>query len=160
VKLSWTNPSVAYAAIIVTLAAAGGVTGTLVAANASSNSSNSSNGVTTDDPHSFSIAGSMSEIRPGDPAVLRLTLVNPNSQDIRITEVRAIPRNAAAGCPASLLKIEPFTGSPQVVVPARKSVNTATVELKLLLDSAAGDACKGAAFPLTYQGRAEEWKGK
>jgi hypothetical protein len=159
VKLRWSRPGIAYAAAFVMLAAAGGVAGTLVAANGGGNGPGG-NGATTDGPHSFSISGGMSDIRPGHPGVLRLTLVNPNSQDIRITQVQAVPRDAAPGCPASLLRIEPFDGSPQLVVPGKKFANIATVDLKVLLDAAAGDACKGAAFALTYAGRAEEWKGK
>jgi hypothetical protein len=102
----------------------------------------------------FTLSGAAAGLVPGTPAPLRLTVTNPNSQPIRLTSATATPRAAGPACPAGLLTITAFAGTPQTIVAAR---GQAVVELTMTLSAQAPDACKKVSFPLTYTGKAEQW---
>lgn len=104
--------------------------------------------------HTFTLSGSVNGLTPGKPTPLRLTVANPDSQPIRLTSATATPRAASSACPASLLKITTFSGTPETVVAAR---GKAVIELTVTLSTQAPDACKKVSFPLTYAGKADQW---
>jgi hypothetical protein len=104
--------------------------------------------------HAFTLSGSVDGLAPGKPAPLRLTVANPDSQPIRLTSATATPRSASSVCPASLLTIKAFSGTPETIVAAR---SRAVIELTVTLSAQAPEACKKVSFPLTYAGQAEQW---
>lgn len=104
--------------------------------------------------HAFTISGSVDGLRPGKPATLRLTVANPEPQPIRLTSATATARAASSACPAGLLGITGFSGTPETVVAAR---GQAVIELTVTLSAQAPNACRQVAFPLTYAGQAEQW---
>jgi hypothetical protein len=104
--------------------------------------------------HTFTLSGSVGGLVPGIPTPLRLTVANPDAQPIRLTSAMVTPRPASSACPASLLAITAFSGTPETVVAARGQT---VVELTATLSAQAPDACKKVSFPLTYAGKAEQW---
>lgn len=104
--------------------------------------------------HTFTITGSVDGLAPGRPAALRLTVANPESQPIRLTSATAVPRAASPACPAGLLGVTAFSGTPETVVAARSQ---AVIQLTVTLSAQAPDACRKVSFPLTYTGQAEQW---
>src|SRR5512144_3248138 len=69
--------------------------------------------------HAFTLSGSVAGLLPGKPASLRLTVANPESQPIRLTSATAPARAASSACPAGLLTITTFSGTPETIVAAR-----------------------------------------
>jgi hypothetical protein len=104
--------------------------------------------------HAFTLSGSVDGLMPGRPAPLRLTVVNPDSQPIRLTSATVTPRPASSACPASLLGITAFSGTPETIVAGRSQ---AVVELTVTLSAQAPNACRKVSFPLTYAAEAEQW---
>lgn len=104
--------------------------------------------------HAFTLSGSVAGLLPGRPATLRLTAANPDAQAIRLTAATVTARAASSACPASLLDITAFAGTPETVVPAR---GQAVVELTVTLSAHAPEACAKVSFPLSYAGQAEQW---
>jgi hypothetical protein len=105
--------------------------------------------------HNFTLSGSVAGLLPGKPVPLRLTVSNPDSQPIRLTSATATARAASSACPAGLLSVTTFSGTPQTVVAAR---GQAVIELTVTLSAQAPNACKLVSFPLTYAGQAEQWQ--
>jgi hypothetical protein len=104
--------------------------------------------------HAFTISGSAGGLMPGSPTPLRVTVANPESQAIRLTSVTATAGSAGSACPASLLTISTFSGTPETIVAGR---GQAVIELTVKLSAQAPNACKKVSFPLTYAGKAEQW---
>src|SRR3954454_7227777 len=104
--------------------------------------------------HAFTLSGSVGGLVPGKPSPLRLTVANPDSQPIRVTSATVPPRSAGSACPASLLSVTAFAGTPETIVAGR---GQALIELTVTLSAQAPDACRKAAFPLTYAGKADQW---
>jgi len=104
--------------------------------------------------HEFTLSGAVAGLVPGKPAPLRLTVANPDAQPIRLISATATARSASQACPASLLEVTAFSGTPETVVAGRGQT---VIELSVTLSANAPDACKRAAFPLSYAGRAEQW---
>jgi hypothetical protein len=104
--------------------------------------------------HAFTLSGTVGGLLPGKPAPLHLSVTNPDAQPIRLLSAAVTARSASQACPASLLTITAFSGTPETVVAGRA---TAVVDLSVTLSAQAPDACRRAAFPLTYTGQAEQW---
>ena len=104
--------------------------------------------------HAFTISGSVGGLVPGIPSPLRLLVANPDSQPIRLNAATATAGSAGSACPASLLTISSFSGTPETIVAGRSQ---ALIELTVKLSAQAPDACKKVSFPLTYAGKAEQW---
>ena len=104
--------------------------------------------------HAFTISGSVGGLVPGIPTPLRVTVANPDSQAIRLNSVTVTAGSASSACPASLLTISTFSGTPETIVPGR---GQAVIQLTVKLSAQAPDACKKASFPLAYAGKAEQW---
>ncbi|WP_433297746.1 hypothetical protein ACQP2F_41775 [Actinoplanes sp. CA-030573] len=104
--------------------------------------------------HAFTLSGSVGGLVPGKASALRLTVDNPNAQPIRLASATVTAKAASAACPASLLGITTFSGTPETIVAAR---GQAVVELTVTLSAQAPDACRRVSFPLTYSGQADQW---
>jgi hypothetical protein len=104
--------------------------------------------------HAFTLTGSVGGLRPGIPTPLRLTVANSDPQPIRLTSATATARPAGSACPAGLLAITAFSGTPETIVAARGQT---MIELTVTLSAQAPDVCKKVSFPLTYAGKAEQW---
>jgi len=104
--------------------------------------------------HTFTLSGSVGGLVPGSPTPLRVTVTNPDSQPIRLTSATATAGSASSACPASLLTITSFSGTPETIVAGRGQV---VIELSVKLSAQAPDACKKVSFPLSYAGKAEQW---
>jgi hypothetical protein len=116
------------------------------------------------DPVPFRISGDVSNLVPGVPVDVPLTLANPNAQPIQVTSVRAeiAPGGDPPRCPAATYVVleQPvgITAAAPVVVPARDEVvvheYARAPRITLLATAADEDACKGTSFELTYTGSA------
>jgi hypothetical protein len=118
------------------------------------------------EPRPFTIAPDLSglgELYPGAPPVtLPLTIENPNSRPILVTDLRVSVAADPAGCSgADNLALLPSSASSSMPlkVPARGSVrlpagriSTPAIQLRDLPVNQ--DACKGARFPLEFTGSA------
>src|SRR4051794_13249787 len=89
--------------------------------------------------HAFTLSGSVGGLVPGIPTPLRLTVANPDPQPIRLTSATATAGKAGSACPASLLTITSFSGTPETIVAGRGQV---VIELTVKLSAQAPDACK------------------
>ncbi len=99
--------------------------------------------------HSFSIAGSVGSLFPGDTTVLKLKVSNPETVAIDVTSITTTVGDASVGCAAANVTVTAFSGD--LVVPAGM-VRKATVLVTMV--HSAPDACQGAVFPFTYHGLA------
>jgi hypothetical protein len=118
------------------------------------------------EPMDFSIAPDLSSIGalyPGAPPVaLPLTVSNPNSVPIQVTDLRVSVATDPAGCPSVdnlLLGPESVSSAKPLTVPARGSIRLPsggvappTIQLRDLPVNQ--DACKNARFPLEFSGEA------
>lgn len=97
----------------------------------------------------FRVRGHLKELYPGRATVLSARVTNTGRTPIVVTRLEVAVRSTTVGCPASTLKITPFSG--------RTRVNGhASVKLKLpaLMKSRAPDACQGTRYQLTFKGTA------
>ena len=92
----------------------------------------------------MSITGSITDLRPGHPSVLTLTLSNAGSVDAVVHTVSARVTAASAGCSTSALHVQPWRGL--LTVPGK---GEARVALPLRLDADAAD-CGAAVWQLDY----------
>jgi hypothetical protein len=99
--------------------------------------------------HSFSIAGTVGGLFPGNTSALKLKVSNPQTVAIEVTSLTTTVGDAAIGCAAANVTVSAFSG--HLVVPAGKA-RKATVFVTLV--HSAPDACQGAQFPFTYHGLA------
>jgi|SRR4051812_9847776 hypothetical protein len=104
--------------------------------------------------HTFTLSGSVGGLSPGAPTPLRLTVANPDSQPIRLTSATAAARAASSACPAGLLSITAFSGTPETIVAAH---GQAVIMLTVTLSAQAPNACRNVSFPLSYAGKADQW---
>jgi hypothetical protein len=104
--------------------------------------------------HAFTISGTAAGLAPGKRVPLRLTVSNPDAQPILVTSATATAQSASKSCPASLLSITAFSGNPQTVVAGR---GKAVIELSITLSAQAPDSCRKVSFPLTFNGKAQQW---
>ena len=113
---------------------------------------------------SFTITGGMDSLEPGQTKPLELTLTNPNSVAIYVTQltVTASADSTPSGCPSAgnlqITQSSASSGSP-IAIPAKKSVTLTSAPLApqitfLNLPDANQDACKNVSFTLTYSGSA------
>lgn len=105
----------------------------------------------------FTMTGSVSDLKPGQPTHLPVVVTNPNNQAIKIETLTTSVGNASADCTASNLSVGAYNastpGSLTYTVPGNGS---ATVILPIEFADTAGnqDACKGLTFPLYFDGTA------
>jgi hypothetical protein len=100
-------------------------------------------------PKTFSISGHVVGLYPGSHSRLALRVRNPWSAAIRVTSLSARVGPSGRPCPVQNVRIGRFGGS--LLVRAR-SARTVVVDAGLLASAPTG--CAGAAFPLTFVGRA------
>jgi len=99
----------------------------------------------------FGITGSIGGLYPGASLSLKLTATNHESFRITVTSISTTVHDASASCPAHYLTVGDYTGS--LVVPVS---GAGSVHVPVHLSHAAGNACQGVTFPLTYVGRAKK----
>ena len=97
----------------------------------------------------FRITGSISGLYPGGPLSLRLTVTNDENFRIEVSSITTTVHDAAPSCPAADLAVGRYAGP--LVVPAN---GTRSTHVPARLSHAAGNACQGAVFPLSYSGHA------
>jgi hypothetical protein len=115
-----------------------------------------------EDPHVFTMTGSVTELVPGRSVPLPVLVGNPNSQPIKILTVAVAASDPSAACRAqgnlSVLGYDAGRpGAAVYVVPGRGS---ATVPLSVQLvdsPSRSQNACKRVTFQLSYSGTAVQW---
>ena len=102
-------------------------------------------------PKDFTIAGSVGGLYPGKTASLRLTIENPNGEDIRVEAVTvAVSGTSNDACSAAYLRTTDYDGAPFLVV----ANGSANISLPVTLLRGAPDACQGVTFTLSYGGKA------
>jgi hypothetical protein len=117
------------------------------------------------EPKRFSIEADLAglgKLYPGaPPSPLPLTVVNPNSVPIELTELHVAITADPPGCPAENLALAPagVTDARPLVVPARGSVRlpagaVAPPAIQLRDLPVNQDACQGTEFPLEFTGSA------
>ncbi|WP_033442861.1 hypothetical protein [Saccharothrix sp. NRRL B-16314] len=102
------------------------------------------------------ISGGAVELTPGSEGVRLVRLSNPNSVDIVVLTLQAVPgqptdeaHNRVPDCPAGVLTVVPMPEP--VVIPPAGSVE---VEMVVQIAHDLPAACRDLVFPLTYSGRA------
>jgi hypothetical protein len=105
--------------------------------------------------HAFQLSGTAGGLAPGKPVPMKVTVTNPEAQPIRLLAATATAQPAGRDCPADLIAVTAFAGTPQTVVPAR---GRAEITLTITLSAQAPNASRRVSFPLTYTGRAEQWQ--
>lgn len=102
------------------------------------------------------ISGAAVELRPGSEGHRLVRLSNPNSVDIIVTQLNAVPgqpvdeaQNRVTDCPAGVLTVESIN-NPLLIG------HGGSVEVKMIVRIAKDipAACLDAVFPLTYSGQA------
>jgi hypothetical protein len=117
--------------------------------NANANPNNNGN-----DPHSFTIGGTLGDLYPGLSTNLVLTVDNSkNNQAIHVTSLTVTVGDASSDCPASNLSPASKTYTFSVTV-ARNSTDTTSFVVPIKMVDSAPDACQRAKFPLTLSGTA------
>jgi hypothetical protein len=103
------------------------------------------------------ISGAAVELTPGAEGTRKVRLSNPNSVDIIVESLSAVPgqpldatQNRVKDCPAGVLTVVPLEDL--VEIPAGGAVEV-TMKVKVAEDVPA--ACSDLVFPLTYSGRAK-----
>lgn len=96
------------------------------------------------------ITGSVAGLYPGESLPLALTVTNARTTAVTVTSVTTTVGNASALCTKKNLQISAFKHG-ALVVPAG---GHATVTVQATMALAAGNACQGVEFSLTYHGKA------
>lgn len=103
------------------------------------------------------ISGAAVELRPGAEGERKVRLSNPNSVDIIVESLSAVPgqpldatQQRVEGCPAGVLTVVPLTDV--VEIPAGGAVE---VTMKVQVAEDVPNECAELVFPLTYSGRAK-----
>ena len=117
----------------------------------------------------FGMSGTVSTLAPGVASTLAITIDNPQTAPLTVTQVTVSVSPDPSGCSAlSNLKLNSasFAGSPPSVtvtgsplpqtVPAKSGSTdgTATVSLPILVSRSSGNGCQNVTFPFLYSGRA------
>jgi len=119
---------------------------------------------TKDTSVSFTVSGSVDDLEPGQTKPIALTLTNPNSAQIFVTELTmtvstdSTPSGCASASNLQVTQSSASSASP-IAVPAGGSVTLTSAPLApqitlLNLPDANQDACKDVTFTLTYGGSA------
>jgi hypothetical protein len=102
------------------------------------------------------VSGAAVELTPGSEGVRKVRLSNPNSVDIIVVKLSALPgtpvdsaRNKVDGCPSGLLSVAPMD-TPVLIPPAGE----VQVEMVVRVAHDVPVDCKDLVFPLTYSGHA------
>ncbi|WP_199438783.1 hypothetical protein [Umezawaea beigongshangensis] len=102
------------------------------------------------------VSGEPVELRPGTQGQRHVRLSNPNSVDIVVQSLSALPgqpvdgaHNRVAECPSGVLSVTPMT-DPVLLAPNGSVEVTMVVEVSTDVPA----ACTDLVFPLTYSGRA------
>jgi hypothetical protein len=102
------------------------------------------------------ISGGAVELTPGGEGFRLVRLSNPNSVDIVVLTLQAVPgqpldetHNRVPDCPTGVLTVVPMPEP--VAIPPAGSVE---VEMVVQIAHDVPDVCKDLVFPLTYSGRA------
>ncbi|XVV01796.1 hypothetical protein ACQPW3_31040 [Actinosynnema sp. CA-248983] len=102
------------------------------------------------------VSGAPVELTPGGVGSRLVRLSNPNSVDIVVVTLQAVPgqpldeaHNRVVDCPSGVLSVRPMA-EPVSIPPA----GAVEVEMVVQISSDVPDACKDSVFPLTYSGRA------
>ncbi|GGP50948.1 hypothetical protein [Saccharothrix coeruleofusca] len=102
------------------------------------------------------ISGGAVELTPGSEGARKVRLSNPNSVDIMVLTLQAVPgqpvdaaHNRVPDCPSGVLTVAPM--AQPVIIPPAGSVE---VEMVVRIAHDVPDACEDLVFPLTYSGRA------
>ncbi|GAB2806470.1 hypothetical protein GCM10027200_02760 [Lentzea nigeriaca] len=103
------------------------------------------------------ISGAAVELTPGAVGERKVRLSNPNSVDIIVESLSAVPgqpldatQQRVEGCPAGVLTVVPL--KEVVEIPAGGAVEVA---MKVQVAKDVPAACSELVFPLTYSGRAK-----
>jgi hypothetical protein len=117
----------------------------------------------------FTLSGTASNLAPGVSSTLVLTVDNPQTVPLTVTQVTVTVSPDPAGCSALTnltVNNTAFTGNPPAVTvtgsPLPQSVpgktgatdGTATISLPILVARNAGNGCQSITFPFTYSGKA------
>lgn len=103
----------------------------------------------------FTIQGFVVDLYPGAQKSLTLQFSNPNTVEIRVTDVSVVVSSTSkAGCPTTDVVPTNFsvkTGKEGVAVPKN---GTSTMSLPIRMVQTSNNACSGARFFLSYSGTA------
>jgi hypothetical protein len=91
----------------------------------------------------FKLSGSVQGLYPGGRGTLAVAVRSPYRRKLRVVSLRVNVRDASRACRASNLSVKPFRG---VVIVRPRGVRV--VRLPVRMAKSAGDACRGARFPL------------
>ncbi|MGM1062722.1 hypothetical protein [Saccharothrix sp. Mg75] len=102
------------------------------------------------------VSGAPVELTPGSEGARLVRLSNPNSVDIVVLTLQALPgqpldaaHNRVPDCPSGVLTVVPM-GEPVTIPPAGE----VEVEMVVQISHDVPVACQDLVFPLTYTGRA------
>jgi hypothetical protein len=117
----------------------------------------------------FGVSGTVSNLAPGVASTLVLTIDNPQSTPLTVTQITVSVSPDPSGCSAlTNLKLNSasFAGSPPAVTvtgsPLPQTVaaksgstdGTATVSLPILVATNSGNGCQNVTFPFLFSGKA------
>lgn len=97
----------------------------------------------------FTVSGDIGGLYPGAVATMDAHVFNPWDVAIEVTSVVVHVSDANPGCPGSVLDVAATTES--VTVAPRSE---AVVPVEVAMDAGAGEACRGATWPLEFTARA------
>ena len=106
----------------------------------------------------FTIAGTVSYLYPAVWRSIAVTITNPNSYDINLSEISVGVSSSPAGCSASTnieFQQSPISSSHTVTVPRNSTLTLAVADqpqIRLKNLPVNQDACKNGTFQLTYAG--------
>ena len=100
----------------------------------------------------FKLSGSVRGLYPGGLGHVAVTVHNPYRKTLRLRALRVLVRRARPGCPASVLRLKPFRG--YLDVRPRRSRK---VWVAVRMIPSAGNACRGARFPLSFRANGVVW---
>jgi hypothetical protein len=92
---------------------------------------------------SFKLSGSVQGLYPGGRRTLTVAVRSPYRRGLRLVSLRVSVRDAGPACRASNLSVGPFRGFVNV-----RPRGVRLVRLAVRMARSAGDACRGARFPL------------
>lgn len=93
----------------------------------------------------FPLAGSITDLVPGDQRTLTVLLTNPNPFTVSVNQLTVTAAASSASCGVANLSISPL---PAPVLVDGYASGTAGVPIMLV--ATAPDSCQGATFPLTF----------
>ncbi len=97
----------------------------------------------------FTVSGDIDGLYPGAVATMDAHVENPWDVAIEVTSVVVHVADANPGCPGSVLDVAATTESVTVA-----PLSEAVVPVEVAMDAGAGEACRGATWPLEFTARA------